>query len=667
MSNTKHRGRRGAYTPSPAEKRGKPDGKNGGTVRARFAAANGGFGFAARLDGPGPDIFIPQKCTGGALDGDIVSVKLEKTPRAHGSGGRGPAGRIVEILERTHTQFVAELTGKRSARPLNRKLPEEIRIGRLPENAKTGDWVRLRLLDTGKKRTAQLHAEGIGTLGKAGTVEADLLAVADEFGLEPEYTGDQNIEAGRIVPEDIARTDMTRAFTVTIDPADAHDFDDAISVGRGGKPGEIKLGVHIADAAAFLAPGSVFDKEAAKRGFSVYIPGMFRPMLPKTLTERLSLREGEKSPAHSVIFTIRSSDGTILETKRLHTWVKINRRLDTGTLQKYLDDPKSAPPDWSASLKRNLNLLTSVARTMREARRVREKFLDMPLPEIRAVCDEAGTRVTAIERKEPCEADAVVEECMLAANSAVAEELNAHGLPGLFRVHPEPSQEKIDEFAMICMDSFRFSPGDILSSRDACTHFLNSLPDDQRKPVILSLFLRSLPRASYAAEPDLHYGLGKLEYSHFTSPIRRYADLCVHQQLWCADLNRRWRSKKKIAEIADACSQKEENCDNAYFAANDRLKLHFLRGNGAMENTSMYEAVITRVSANGLVCAVDSLGIRGFIPREHLRGGDFRKRGGHQRMAAAGSDTAYRLGDFIYVALDSVDCVRGTAVFRPVV
>jgi len=635
-------------------------------IRARFSATKSGFGFAAPLDHSCPDIFIPPQFVNRAIDGDIVSVELERPMRDRYSD-RGPAGHVIEILERPHATLVAEVSGKRSARPLNRKMPDEVTVTRLPKGAKPGDWVKLHLMDTGRKRTESLYAEGIETLGKAGTVEADLLAIAAEFNLEDPYTDEQNAEAEKIEPETIDRTDMTRAFTVTIDPADAHDFDDAISIGRGSKAGEVKLGVHISDVAAFIAPGSAFDKESFKRGFSSYIPGMFRPMLPKALTQKISLKAGEKAPAHSVIFTIRKNDGAILDVKRLHTWVRIDHRLDYGTVQAYLNDPESAPKDCTSALKRKLNTLTDIVRKMRKLRHEREKFLDLPLPEIRVTCDEETKRVTGIERKEPCEADTLVEECMLAANSAVAEELIRRGLPGLFRIHPEPDPQKIDEFSMICMDSFHFSPGDILSSRDACLHFLASLPDDQRKPVILSLFLRSLPRASYSAEQALHYGLGKEKYSHFTSPIRRYTDLCVHQQLWALDQNRRWKSKQKIETIADECSLKEENNDNACFAASDRLKLHFLRENGALENATMYEAVITRVAANGLQCSIDELGIYGFIPRENLRGGDYRKHGGRQRMSAAQAHTSYRIGDFIYVALDSLDCVRGNAVFRPVV
>ncbi len=649
-----------------AKKKKKNTPKQLPVIRAKFTAANGGFGFAAPLDEAGADIFIPPQHTGNAIEGDIVNVQIIQEERFD---SRGAVGKITEVLERTKQTFVAEVNSRKTARPLDRRLPDEISLTKLPKGAKTGDWVRLTLLTNTKKHTEHLTAEGVELIGKAGTVKADLEAVVAEFNLEEPYTAAQEKAAAAIVPDQsMKRKNMERAFTLTIDPADAHDFDDAISIAKGKNPGEVTLGVHIADVAAYIARGSKFDKEAGKRGFSSYLPGMFRPMLPKPLTAKMSLQEGVPRPAHSVIFTIQKETGKILNAVRCHTTVSINKRLDYKTVQEFINDPASAPADWTPTLKRNLNLLIKTVRAMREHRRETENFLDMPIPEIRVLCDEKKFKVTGLERKLQSEADALVEECMLAANSAVAEELIRRNLPGMYRIHPEPEQEKIDLFTDICRDTFQFSPGDILSSRKACRHFLESIPDDTRKPVILSLFLRSLPRASYDAGPGLHYGLGKEKYSHFTSPIRRYPDLLIHQQLYLADQNKRFLSKKALAELAKECSLKEENNDNAYFAATDRLKLHYLRELGALDNGSIYEAVISRITSTGLVCSIDELGLFGFIPKEKLRGGNYaRSRTRQQQMNADRGHGSYKAGNFIYVALDSIDPVRGTAVFRPAI
>lgn len=642
----------------------------GPRIEAKFSATSGGFGFAAPIGRKGEDIFIPAQYTGGAIDGDTVSVRLLDDRERDNSRDRGDCGEVVEILSRARKFVVAEFDGKHTARPMNRHLPEQIKVNSAPKSAKRGDWVRLRLLDGGAKHTESLRAEATEDLGKAGSVIADLEAIAAEYHLESAYSDEENEAAAKIRPAKIEREDLTGAYTITIDPPSAHDFDDAISLasaGRG-KAGEVVLGVHIADVAAYVRPGSTVDKDAEKRSFSAYIPGMFLPMLPKKLTAKISLREGVDSCAHSVLFNVRKTDGKIVSVRRVHSLVRIDKRLDYPTVQQFIDNPKSAPEDWDATAKRQIKLLLDIVRKMRALRKAKEEFLDMPMPEIRAVCDEETKQVTGIERKEQCEADELVEECMLAANSAVASELIERQIPGLFRIHPEPDPEKIEFFENLCLESFRFSPGDILASRKACTHFLESIPDDHRKPVILSLFLRSLPRASYDADPGLHFGLGKQRYSHFTSPIRRYPDLLVHQQLWNADTNARLKPKKSMAELALSCSEKEENNDNAYFAANDRLKIHFLKDHGALESATMYEAVISKVSNAGLVCSVDSLGIFGFIPRENLRGGDFRRAPSKkQKMTAAHGHNSYRIGDFIYVVIESIDLVRGTVVFRPAI
>ncbi len=657
-----------------AKKKAKKQGKAPGQmIRAKFAAANGGFGFAAPLDKEKnmQDIFIPPAYTGNAIDGDIVLIRLrkERSGKRFREDDRGPVGEVAEVIEHGRKNIVAQLTGKRSARPMDKHLPEEITVNTLPKGAKTGDWINLTLLNTGKKRTKNLYADGTERIGRSGTAAADLKAIAAEFDLQDNaYTEKQNTAAGKLEALEIKRVRMVKPWTITIDPEDAHDFDDAISLAPGKTENEVLLGVHIADAAAYIQPGSAFDKEAAKRGFSAYIPGMFLPMLPKSLTQKISLREGVDSPAHTILFTVDKKSGQIRKSERFHSVVRIKKRLDYGTVQNFLDDPKSAPSDWTATLKKNLKQLAELVRAIRAERQKREQFLDMPLPEIRVLCDEKTKRVTGIQRKEPCEADALVEECMLAANSAVAEELIARQTPGMFRIHPEPDPEKIDQFAMVCMDSFHFSPGDILASRTACQHFLASIPEGTKKPVILSLFLRSLPRASYQAEPGLHYGLGKEKYAHFTSPIRRYPDLLIHQQLWNLDCNKTLKSKKKLAELAEICSRKEENTDNAFFAANDRLKLHFLQENGAMENGTLFEAVISRVTAAGIVCSIDELGLYGFIPRERLRGGNFRRSSvKRQKMISGSGHNSYKTGDFIYVTLDAIDPVRGTVTFRPAI
>ena len=191
---------------------------------------------------------------------------------------------------------------------------------------------------------------------------------------------------------------------------------------------------------------------------------------------------------------------------------------------------------------------------------------------------------------------------MLAANSWVGEMLTEKNIPGLFRVHPLPDSEKVLDFSEMMAATFGFYPGD-LTSREACNAFIEKLPDDEKKPIILGLFLRSLPRAFYQASPDLHFGLGKGRYTHFTSPIRRYTDLAVHQQLWNCDTNQRLKPKDTFAKLGLDLSEKEENNDNAYYAASDRLKLRYLQELLEKSALNFYEGIISKISSAAVVAS----------------------------------------------------------------
>ncbi len=622
----------------------------------RISVSPSGFGFV-KPEEEGADVFIPPRHLAGALDGDKVECALLDDQR---DPERGPAGRVVAILEREREFVVGELIAGHLVRPLSKSLPE-IKISGSAKGASRGDWVRLRLLSDGSKHTESLRGSVEEVYGRAGLVDADLKAVAAEFELCEPYSDEDNDEASKLPLQGIAREDFTNRLCATIDPADAKDFDDALSIADAAKPGEVELGVHIADVAAWVRANSKFDKEARRRSFSSYLPGMFMPMLPKKLTRLMSLTEGRVSPAHSVIFTVRESDGAIISSRRVHTNIKVGRRLNYGEVQDFIDGKpqESWPKDFAAAMAR----LVQLTRRMRAKRLADEEFIQLATVEIRVLCDEETKQIKGISKKVQRESDELVEDCMLAANSAVAAELIERCVPGLFRVHPEPTPEKLDEFSDFMQKAFGLHTGD-LTVRKGCNEFLKAVPPDHRKPVILSAFLRSLPRAHYLAEPQIHFGLGKWKYSHFTSPIRRYPDLFVHQQLWAADTNGRLRSKKTLETLADECSAKEEKNDAAYFAANDRLKLHYLDEQGALQGGTVFEAVINKVSSAGITCEIPDLGIYGFVPSSSLHGKvRVSKKFGKARRE--GSHTDFKVGNFIYLQLDRLDLAKGSALFRP--
>ncbi len=618
-----------------------------------LSVTHSGYGFIKVTDPEGiPDIFVPPHFLHQALSGD--QVRAAWTP---GEDGRGPVGEILAVEAPGRKEFVGEVLAGRIIRPLDRSLPDAIPLAGGMKGSHRGDWVRLKLL-----RTDEGHAAAItSTIGKAGSIKGDLDAVCAEYHLEPAYSAEEDAAAAAVVSREIERENLCRRFTVTIDPTDAKDFDDAISIAPGKTRQLLEVGVHIADVAAWVAPKSPLDQGAYKRSFTAYLPGRTLPMLPKTLTAHISMHENTDCPAHSVIFQIERSTGKIVEFRRCHTTVRIARRLDYETVQNFIDG-KSIPEGWSKVFCSKMKLLVGITQKMRELRAKTDRFLDLALPEIRVLCDENADQISGMGTKIQRESEFIVEECMLAANSAVGQELRRIGVAGLYRVHAEPEPDKLMEFEGQIADNFGISTGD-LSNRENCLRFLAELPDGPRKMLILNMFLRSLPRAGYAEEPGLHFGLGKNFYCHFTSPIRRYPDLTVHQQLWNFDKKQRTRPAASMKSLAEYVSAKEENNDNAFFAASDRLKLRYLAEQLERTGENFYEGIVAKITSGGFLAEIPEIGIYGFIPRENLPQ-NISRRGGH--MIDTRGRREYRIGDYVYLRLSQIDVARGSAEFKPV-
>ncbi len=622
-----------------------------------LTVAAAGYGFVRQEDG-GDDIFIPAPMVNDAIDGDVVKVEI-LPPRVSvpGDAERGPAGRVIEVLERKRDVFVGELLENNRIRPLNTRLPDEIFLHGSRHGAQKGDWVKFRLDDAGD---GVWRGEIESSLGRAGVLAADLDAVMAEFHIPARYTAEEDLAAQQIVPREISRVDRRDLFVVTIDPADAKDFDDALSVVPNENPDLVTIGVHISDVAAYIAPKSDFDQAAAMRGFSCYLPGRTLPMLPPALTKKISLQAGQESFAHTVFLDVDRATGEIVASRREHSLIRVAWRLDYPTVQKFADENVS-PAEWDDALRDALKILLETTRKMRSFRAHKEAFIELPLPEIRILCSEGENKILGLEKKLSAESEQLIEECMLAANSAVGNELIERGIAGIFRIHPEPEEEKALEFSDLMKEGFQLSCGDI-TERTNCNHFISRLPDDPRREVILSALLRSLPRASYAAEASIHFALGKLRYSHFTSPIRRYPDLAVHQQLWNFDSKMRLRNHHSLEKVAEKASELEENNDNAYYAASDRLKLRYLEEKLEAGEDMLFDGVIARVLSGGLQVDIAELGIYGFVPLGQLGGSFDRGKAGLRETHGLRS---YCCGDTIKVRLAQIDFDRNSAVFVP--
>ena len=325
----------------------------------KITVTQGGFGFVPQESGD-IDIFIPPKYINQAMDGDLVEVEELKEERRSrrrqkdDSGTKkGPAGKVIEILERKRTKIIGELIPGNRIRPLNKRLPD-MNISGSIEDAQRGDWIEVDIpspSDSGD-RYEMPPVEYSKKYGQAGTIEADINAVINEYDLEPPYSDDQIQRADKIAPSPVNRKDLTSLYCITIDPIDAKDFDDSVSIKAGEKSGEIELGVHIADVSGYVTPGSEWDLEAKRRGFTAYIPGNTLPMLPSSLTRNASLTTGKPSAAHTVIITIEEKTGKVLRSKRMFSNVQIVKRLTFEEVQDAIDG--NPPNNWDDELKENI-------------------------------------------------------------------------------------------------------------------------------------------------------------------------------------------------------------------------------------------------------------------------------------------------------------------------
>ena len=574
-----------------------------------------GFGFVTPDNAPEgtEDIFVPAKFAGYALDCDQVKIKLMPPRKGHPEDKeRGPVGKVLEIIRRDRSSFVAELLPGSFVSPLNNRLPEIVSIHGSRNGAERGDWVKIEC-ETG--RNGELTGKISKVIGKSGIITADLDAIMEEFELPGRYSESDETESSVIEPAEITRKDHTGLFVLTIDPFDAKDFDDALSLVKE-DDGTYTLGIHIADVAAYIRPGSKFDKAAKMRAFSCYLPGRTLPMLPANLTKKISMQQGQNSMAHSVFLKV-DQEGKVLSGHREHTIIKVAQRLDYDEVQKFIDSGEIAA-HWLDATAPALKQLTSVVRQMRKFRAETEEFIDLPLPEVRVVCDEEKNTVLGIEKRVSRESEQLVEECMLAANQFVGKEMPQKSVAGIYRIHPEPDAEKTMEFSEIMHDSFNIPAGDI-SDRKYCRQFIAALPDDDNKNLILSMILRSMARASYSIKGELHFALGKTFYAHFTSPIRRYTDLTVHQQLWNLDCNARTRNASNLQPIADYCSETEEKIDGACFAANDRLKLRMVQSEIERDPGRIFNCIVTRVLNSGIQVELPEYALYAFVNDEDLK------------------------------------------------
>jgi ribonuclease R len=622
-------------------------------VPGRIRMNRQGNGLLQPDDPKLPVIQIPHDATATAMHGDHVLVRRDVRPRVVRRGGPPElTGRVVRILASARSQIVGTLQrGKQFLYviPDDPRIPRDI-IVPAPRDvgrpARVGDKVVVELREW-KSRHVNPEGEIIEVLGPPDAEGVDMLSILRQYHLPLHFPRRVLQEAHSFGAEIKAsdrhgRVDCRAHQVITIDPDDAKDFDDAICV-EAAEGGFWRVWVHIADVSHYVTPGSALDEEASKRGNSTYLVDRVIPMLPEALSNELcSLKPHVERLTKCVEFLL-SREGKVVRTQFypavIRSQCRYNYREALGVLQR--------PP--LDSLERMLHDANSVAQALRRAR-FRAGSLDLDFPETKILLDDRG-QVLRIEKVENDISHQLIEEFMLLANEAVAARLLALNRPALHRIHEPPDAKRLEEYREEVL-SHRIQCGNLANRREVqkLLQKLNTLPIGQALKVG---FLKSLMRARYSTEPLGHYGLAKKKYTHFTSPIRRYADLVVHRALFQPAGSR--LAAAPLPVVADRISETERSSDDAERDSRDVKLFAFLLGQLKSGQLQRYSALITDVRNFGFFVDVTSLGMSGLVPLSGLTDDFYQFDPARVQLIGRRTRRVFKLGDRIEVQVAKVD------------
>ena len=657
-------------------------------VTGTIAIHQAGFAFLTNEKTGGADLFIAAENTGTAMNGDRVVARITRdTPRRgkdrarlRRDGQLRAEGRVIRILERAHDTIVGTLQHSRNffyVVPDDPRLVHNVYVtAQSAATAKVGDKVVVRLEDW-QSRHVNPEGEITEVLGRADAPGVDVLSIIRNYHLPTEFPRAVLAEAEKI-PTEVGqpmlagREDLRNEFIVTIDPDDAKDFDDAIHVHKIDND-HWTLGVHIADVSAYVMPGSALDREARKRGNSVYLPDRVIPMLPERLSNGVcSLNPQVDRLTHSVFIefdrnarpkNVRFARTVIRSARRL-TYKEVyailkSRNVGFPAVDSKLTTRKSSSLD---QLSEHLHLAWELASLLRR-KRFAHGSLDLDFPEVKVHVDQNGAPVK-LERIENDESHQLIEEFMLAANEAVARELKNRGVPTIYRVHENPDPDKLGEYRELVL-SYGLRIGD-LSKRSEVQRLLAMIKGKAEERALKIGLLKSLKRARYLPQPLGHYGLAKANYLHFTSPIRRYADLVAHRSLAgigrdaalrrpVGAARRPYQSMGELAQIAEHISDTERNAAEAEIEATRMKKLEFFERQLQERDPQVFRAAIVDVRNYGLVIELPDADLTGLVHVSSLSDDFYVFDAAQRRFIGRRSRKRYSVGDELRVFVARVD------------
>lgn len=629
----------------------------------KYMATQRGFGFV-RVEGEDDDIFIPGSYTKSALDGDTVQVLVKK----EGGEGKRREGQVLNILERGNSVLVGTYTRSRNfgfVTPDNQKFTKDIYVAKAEsKGAVTGHKVVVEITDFGDE---QRKPEGrvLEILGHVNDPGVDILSVIKAYGLPEEYPDDvmkqiENIPDEVEEKEKAGRADFRDLQTVTIDGEDAKDLDDAITISKEGNM--YHLGVHIADVSQYVTEGSPLDKEALKRGTSIYLVDRVIPMIPHKLSNGIcSLNQGVDRLALSCMMDINEK-GEIVKHKICESVINVTRRMSYTSVHKIIEEKDEAERKEYEELIPMFELMYELADIL-QARREKRGSIDFDFPEAKIILDEKGKPID-VKEYERTQANRIIEEFMLAANQTVAEEYFWNELPFVYRTHETPDMEKIQNLALF-IENFGYT----LKIKEDEIHpkevqkLMRSIAGKPEEGLIGRLALRSMKQARYTTECEGHFGLALKYYCHFTSPIRRYPDLQIHriikENIHGGMKDKRIDHYQKILpEVAEQTSALERRADDAEREVEKMKKAEYMEQFVGKD----FEGTISGLTTWGMYVELPNT-IEGMIRVADVPGDYYYYDEDLHRMVGEQTGKVYKMGEPLRIIVAGVDKLTRTIDF----
>lgn len=638
----------------------------GDILEGRISASASGSAYLVSDNLP-KDIYVHKSNTNHALHLDKVKIQVMA------GQGRALEGKVIEIIERFRTEFVGviQISPKFAFFvPDSNKLPIDFFI---PLNktmgASDGQKVIASITEW-KEGSKNPNGEIIRILGDAGEHETEIHSILEEYGLPYDFDTDVIMEANlistEITQEEIEkRRDMRDVLTFTIDPADAKDFDDALSVEW--VNGDLYVGVHIADVSHYLRPDTELDKEAFARGTSVYLVDRCVPMLPENLSNGLcSLRPHEDKLCFSAVFKL-DHNGHVLEEWFGRTVINSDHRFTYEQAQMIIElKGKDKSVYGETMIEAGLDIenkkaselgaaviaLDKIAKKMRKVR-LSKGSISFDKQEVRFKLDE-NNKPKGIIFKVAKDSNKLIEEYMLLANRHVAQFINSKGLPNVNRGHDKPNEEKLEALKDFII---QFGYDIKIDTPEETTKTLNKLLKDVRgtaeEDMINNLVVRTMQKANYTTKNIGHYGLGFANYSHFTSPIRRYPDVIVHRLLGLY-LDETKKTTPKLEKLETRCVHLSEREKKAQKAERDSIK--FMQCVYMSEHIGkVFEGIVSSVTEYGVFIEILESKCEGLIKLSEISGDTYQVDMANYCVKGFNTGDKIRLGDMVHVVVSSVD------------